>query len=133
MKTKLSTIIIALVALGTWVYATSLKVSDAPVVANERTIDIREFEETRDSLYDYAMTICTGLMQYEDSWLYDVVDEQTIDILKSHRVPGLNVLLHALDQIDEDGDLSDIYDDDEGTLFKYDRMREKYNSFFVHQ
>lgn len=133
MKTKLSTIIIALVALGTWVYATSLKVSDAPVVANERTIDLREFEETRDSLYDYAMTICMGLMQYEDSWLYDVVDEQTIDILKSHRVPGLNVLLHALDQIDEDGDLSDIYDDDEGTLFKYDRMRAKYNSFFVHQ
>lgn len=133
MKTKLSVIIIALVTLGTWVYATSFKVSDAPMVANERTIDLNEFEETRDSLYDYALTICTRMMQYEDSCFYEVVDEQTIDILKNYRVPGLNVLLQALDQIDEDGDLADVYDDDEGTLFKYDRMRAKYNSFFIHK
>lgn len=132
-KTILVTIIVSicLVFIGT---ICVMARTNAPKLTDQQRAEqiesLQKFEQVRDSLYDCSLTICTRLMQDEECCFYEVVDEGTIEVLKTYRVPSLNILLQALAQIDEDGNLADIYDDDEGTLFKYDRLREEYNSFF---
>lgn len=85
----------------------------------------QELQETEDSLYRCAHTICTRLMQ-RNAECFNVVDEETVETLKAYEEPRLCVLISALNQLQEDGDLSDIYDDDESTLAKYDAIKAKY-------
>ena len=92
-------------------------------------INLMEFEMIRTQLYDCAMTICTGLAECEGSCFYEV-DAQSVEIFKTYRVPSLEVLLSILDQIDDQGSVFDVYDDDEGTAFRYYELREAYERYF---
>lgn len=93
-------------------------------------VDLVEFELVRDSLYDSAMTICTGLAEWEGGCFYTDVDAESVAIFKQYRVPNLEVLLGILDQIDDQGCIYDVYDDDEGTLDEYYTLRERYENYF---
>lgn len=88
------------------------------------TEKMMHFESVRDSLYDASMTICTKLLDNDGSCAYDVLDEETIDIIKTYRVPNLSVLLQAMSKLDEDCDLADVYDGVE--LQIYDRTLAEY-------
>ena len=88
------------------------------------TEKMMHFESVRDSLYDASMTICTKLLDNDGSYAYDVLDEETIDIIKTYRVPNLSVLLQAMSKLDEDCDLADVYDGVE--LQIYDRTLAEY-------
>lgn len=93
-------------------------------------VDAVEFEMVHNSLYDAAMTICTGLAECDGGCFYTDVDAELVEVFKTYRVPSMEVLLNILDQIDEHGSVYDVYDDDEGTAFEYYELRERYESFF---
>ena len=92
-------------------------------------INLMEFEMIRTQLYDCAMTICTGLSECEGSCFYEV-DAQSVEIFKTYRVPSLEVLLSILDQIDDQGSVYDVYDDDECTASRYYELRRAYERYF---
>ena len=94
------------------------------------TLSITEFVTVHDSLYDCAMNICMGLAECDGSCFYTDVDAELIEAFRTYRVPNLEVLLNILDQIDAHGSVYDVYDDDEGTVFNYYTLRERYKSFF---
>ena len=92
-------------------------------------VNLMEFEMIRNSLYDCAMTICTGLAECEGSCFYKV-SAQPIEIFQTYRVPHLDVLLSILDEIDETTTIYDVYDDDECTASRYYELREAYERYF---
>lgn len=92
-------------------------------------VNLMEFEMIRTQLYDCAMTICTGLSECKGSCFYEV-SAQPIEIFQTYRVPHLDVLLSILDEIDETTTIYDVYDDDEGTAFKYYELRRAYERYF---
>lgn len=116
-------IIFAVIAFATvCAFASSgTKNTDSKLSATEKMM---HFESVRDSLYDASMTICTKLLDNDGSYAYDVLDEETIDIIKTYRVPNLSVLLQAMSKLDEDCDLADVYDGVE--LEIYDRTLAEY-------
>lgn len=99
-------------------------------VKSEPQVDLAEFEVVRDHLYDCAMTICSGLAEYEGSCFYTDVDSISISVFNECRVPSLYVLLGILDQIDYCSSLYDVYDDDEQTTWRYYELREQYENYF---
>ena len=101
--------------------------SETPVHKEE--VNLAEFECVRNSLYDAAMTVCTGLAEYDGSCFYGAHKEY-VEIFLTYRVPSLEVLLGILDEIDDSSSLWDVYDDDEGTLDSYYTYRERYENFF---
>lgn len=98
------------------------------IVVTEK-VDLVEFEIVRASLYDYAMEICTELSECDGGCFYNDVEPVYADMFKTYRVPGLEVLLTILDQIDEKSCLWDVYDN-EDTLSDYYTYREEYEQFF---
>lgn len=116
-------IIFAVIAFATvCAFASSgTKSTDSKQSTTEKMM---HFESVRDSLYDASMTICTKLLDNDGSYAYDVLDEETIDIIKTYRVPNLSVLLQAMSKLDEDCDLADVYDGVE--LQIYDRTLAEY-------
>lgn len=133
MKTKIFIAVALFIELGTMCYGLSVNKQEVEVHKHEQksnNVNLNEFSLVRDSLYDYAYTIAKRVVIDNDSeYLYDI-DPETVRVLKTYQVPSLEYLLSALDQIDDHGDLADIYDDDEGTLWKYDRKRAEYESYF---
>lgn len=92
--------------------------------------ELMEFEQTRDSLYDAAYTICQTLIIDRESDYYYDLDDEYIYTLKTYRVPSLSILLETIDEIERNGhELADILDLD--ALSQYDTMREKYESFYT--
>ena len=103
---------------------------DTQCVECVEVVDIVEFELIRDSLYDCAMTICTGLSECDGSCFFTDVDKASVNEFIETRVPSLELLLFILDQIDMHGSVYDVYDDDKGTVFEYYSWREKYENCF---
>lgn len=116
-------IIFAVIAFAT-VYAFASSGTKSTDSKKSTTEKMMHFESVRDSLYDASMTICTKLLDNDGSYAYDVLDEETIDIIKTYRVPNLSVLLQAMSKLDEDCDLADVYDGVE--LQIYDRTLAEY-------
>ena len=117
-------IIFAAIAFATVCAFASNRVNVTTESTISNTEKMMRFESVRDSLYDASMTICADLLKIEGSVAYEVLDSETIDIIKTYRVPNLSVLLQAMSKLDEECCLSDIYDGE--ALYVYDRMLPQY-------
>lgn len=82
-----------------------------------------EYEYARNVLYDAALDLC--VFASDGSWVWDnCVDNETKRVIREYRVPSLEVLLHAIEEMDYDGCLCDSFDE---PLIRFDQAKERYN------
>jgi len=124
------------IGLGTFIYANSYKLPEPPKFPNipevelqqaPRFIDVAEYEKVRANLYDAALDLCIEASKGAYVW-EEGVDAETKNIILTYRVPSLEVLLHAIETMDEfGGDLADSFDLENSPLGRYDRAYYEYN------
>jgi len=125
---KAAIIALCLVGICTLIYAGFHKVSPAPQIVEKQShgwqfIDVDEYEIVRAGLYDAALNLCIDASNGSYVWEHFVSDENKRIIL-NYRVPSLEVLISAINQMDCDGCLSDSFDE---PLVIYERALYKYN------
>ena len=82
-----------------------------------------EYEYARNVLYDAALDLC--VFASDGAWVWDnCVDNETKRIIREYRVPSLEVLLHAIEEMDYDGCLCDSFDE---PLIKFEEAKKRYD------
>ena len=124
MKSKVIAVLAAfIIGLGI-IYANSYQPTVPP---QSSKFDVIGYEKVRANLYDAALDLC---IEAEGSYVWNEgLDDETKSIIIEYRVPSLEVLLRAIDTMDEfGGDLADSFDVD-GVLGKFDKARRAYDEF----
>lgn len=126
---KIAVLATFIIGLVTFIYAHSYKLPPAPQIKieAETTFNVDKYETLRARLYDAALDLC---IEAEGSYVWEEgLDDETKRIIKEFRVPSLEVLLHAIDTMDEfGGDLADSFDVD-GVLGRFDGERKEYDNY----
>ena len=139
MKTTIAKITILatfIIGLGTFIYAHSYKLPPAPQIQIEAEtepvvkFDLDKYETLRARLYDAALDLC--ILASDGAYVWEEgLDNETKFIITNYRVPSLEVLLKAIDTMDEfGGDLADSFDmDEDSPLYKFDTARREYDEY----
>lgn len=132
---KIAVLAAAILTIGVWAYAHSYKLPPAPQFAETQAIqedeianagkfiNVDEYEAVRANLYDAALNLCIEASSGSYVW-ENFVSAENKRIILNYRVPSLEVLISAINQMDCDGCLSDSFDE---PLVIYERALYKYN------
>ena len=129
-KKTITRVIVALSAIftvGAWGMQSEASYPDIPeneiVRPNWQFINITEYEQKRAILYDAALDLCMEASKGAYVW-DEWVSEENKNIILNHRVPSLEVLLNAIEQMDSDGCLCDSFDE---PLCRFDKAFYEFN------
>ena len=108
---KIAVLAAFVIGLGAFIYANSYKLPDPPHIQNipetelqqARFIDVAEYERVRANLYDAALDLCIEASKVSAYVWEEGLDAETKYIIMTYRVPSLEVLLHAIETMDEFG------------------------------
>lgn len=126
---KIAVLVVFIVGFGLFIYSKSFKLPEPPrfEVAHEvepkLTVTVSEYEKVRNRLYDAALNFCAIAMK-TDFWKY--VDDEHKNVIENYRVPSLNVLLEAIEQMDN-ADYTCLSDAFDWELCEYDEALYEYN------
>lgn len=131
MKTKLIFIVIAVLAMFTAVCANTngTQCYNTQETEEAHRLNLEGFKAAHDSLYKYSKTLCDRLVYVNDGYSCPS-DKAMAEYLLNTKHPRLDVMLAALDEIDDESCLYDVYDDDENTIGKYYKARDRYEAYF---
>ncbi len=126
---KIAVLTAFVIGFGGFICSKQYKMPEPPQFNNipekelKQSVNVDEYEAKRARLYDAALNFCL-IAQETDFWQY--VDEKHRNIIETYRVPGLNVLLEAIEQMDsaEYTCLSDAFD---WELCEFDEALYEYN------
>ena len=129
-KKTITRVIVALSAIftvGAWGMQSEASYPDIPeneiVRPNWQFINITEYEQKRAILYDAALDLCMEASKGAYVW-DEWVSEENKNIILTYRVPSLEVLLNAIEQMDSDGCLCDSFDE---PLCRFDKAFYEFN------
>ena len=88
-----------------------------------QTVTVAEYELKRAAVYDAALDLCIEASKGAYVW-DEWVSEENKHIILTYRVPSLEVLLSAIEQMDSDGCLCDSFDE---PLCRFDKAFYEYN------
>lgn len=133
---KIAVLATAILTLAVWTYAHAYKLPEPPKFPNipetelcANRFNVCEYERVRADLYDAALDMCIEASKGAYVW-EEGVDAETKRIILEYRVPSLEVLLNAIDAMDEfGGDLADSFDPDNSPLGRYDQARRAYDNY----
>lgn len=133
---KVAVLATAILTIAAWTYAHAYKLPEPPQFTNipetELTaskFNVCEYERVRANLYDAALDMCIEASKGAYVW-EEGVDAETKRIILEYRVPSLEVLLNAIDMMDEfGGDLADSFDIDFSPLGRFDQARKAYDNY----
>jgi len=129
---KIAVLATVILTIAAWTYANSYKLPEPPQFPNipeaeltqqGQTVSVAEYELKRAALYDAALNLCMEASEGAYVW-EKFVSEKNKHIILTYRVPSLEVLLNAIEQMDSDGCLCDSFDE---PLCRFDKAFYEYN------
>lgn len=122
---KIAVMAAVILTVTVWTYAHQSPniPEDELTNGNYQYINIAEYEQKRAELYDAALDLCMEASEGAYVW-EEWVSEENKHIILTYRVPSLEVLLSAIEQMDGDGCLNDSFDE---SLFRFDKAFYEYN------
>jgi hypothetical protein len=129
---KIAVLATAILTIAVWTYAHAYKLPEPPQFPNipeaelmeqGQTVTVAEYELKRAAVYDAALDLCIEASKGAYVW-DEWVSEENKRIILTYRVPSLEVLLSAIEQMDSDGCLCDSFDE---PLCRFDKAFYEYN------